>query len=272
MLTSDRPPIVTAAILAGGRGTRLRPVLKQSPKVLAPVANRPFITFLLDRLAAAGIHKVIMLTGYMAAQVRRALGDGYAGMRLTYSVETSPLGTAGALRRALPHLDGDAILLLNGDSFCAVNLARLASEHFRRSTALTMTVVHVPDASRFGQVKIAPTGAVVHFGEKEPKGGPGWINAGIHVLAKSLVAEIPPRQFCSLERDFLPSWVDAGRVWAFKERSQFLDIGTPSSYAGAAAFFGVDEASTRLPRSQRRRRADAVVGSGLNDDRVVIAP
>src|SRR5207253_3157740 len=102
-------------------GTRLRPALKGTSKVLAPVRDRPFITFLLAQLVAAGIEKTVLLTGYRSAQVRRTLGDRYDGMRLTYSID-SALGTAGALRQALPMLDTDTILLLNGDSFCEVDL------------------------------------------------------------------------------------------------------------------------------------------------------
>jgi D-glycero-alpha-D-manno-heptose 1-phosphate guanylyltransferase len=228
----------TAAILAGGLGTRLRPVVKTSPKVLAMVNGRPFVTILLDQLAAVGCRTVVLLTGHRAAQVRRSLGLRYAGMTLAHSVEAAPLGTAGALRRALSKLETETLLLLNGDSYCEVDFVRLATEHRRRRADLTLTVARVPDASRFGEVKMALDGKVIHFGEKQNGSGRGWINAGIYLVERSLLAEIPPNQFCSLERDMLPGWVRSRRVFATKGSGRFLDIGTPSSYAVATAFFG----------------------------------
>ena len=109
---------VTAAILAGGLGTRLRSVVKDRPKVLAEIRGVPFLTYLLDQLAAAGVRDVVLCTGYMGEQVRSAFGDSYGGMCLSYSQESSPLGTAGALRLALPLFKSSSVLVMNGDSFC----------------------------------------------------------------------------------------------------------------------------------------------------------
>src|SRR5438105_3788922 len=114
---------VSAAILAGGLGTRLRPAVADRPKVLAPIHGRPYLTFLLDQLADAFIEEVVLLTGFQAGQVRRTLGETYAGMRLLYSEEPAPLGTAGAVRWALDKLSLPTILLLNGDSYCDVHLS-----------------------------------------------------------------------------------------------------------------------------------------------------
>jgi D-glycero-alpha-D-manno-heptose 1-phosphate guanylyltransferase len=228
---------ISAAILAGGLGTRLRPALGGAPKVLAPVGHRPFITILLGQLDAAGIEKAVLLTGYRSADVRQTLGNRYAGLTLIYSAEATPLGTAGALRQALPLLETETILLLNGDSFCAVDLSSLAAEHKRRRAEMTLTLAHVPDAGRFGQVKLAHNGKVTCFMEKQTGGNAGWINAGVYVVEKSLVEAIPPRQAVSLERNLLPSWVETRRVYGFLGADRFLDIGTPSSYAAAADFF-----------------------------------
>jgi D-glycero-alpha-D-manno-heptose 1-phosphate guanylyltransferase len=228
---------VTAAILAGGLGTRLRPALEGIPKVLARVGNRPFITFLLDQLVAAGIKRAVLLTGYRAEQVEQTLGNRYDGMSLSYSVEESPLGTAGALRRSLPQLKTETVLLMNGDSFCDVDVPGLVTAHRRRRAELTMALTHVPDASHFGQVKMVVNGKVTHFGEKQDGAGPGWVNAGVYIMAKSLIAEIPAAGSYSLERDLLPGWVKSRRIYGVKGSGRFLDIGTPASYAGAPAFF-----------------------------------
>lgn len=231
------PGEVVAAILAGGIGTRLQPVVKETPKVLADVGSRPFVTILLDQLATAGIRETVLLTGYRANDVRHSLGSRHRAMRLTYSVEPAPLGTAGALRQALASLGRETVLLLNGDSYCDVDLACLVRTHQVRRADLTLTLTHVPDASRFGGVITADDGQITTFIEKQADSGPGWINAGVYVLARSLIAQIPPGRPQSLERDLLPGWLATHRVYGHRGANRFLDIGTPSSYAMAAAFF-----------------------------------
>ena len=226
---------VSTAVLAGGLGTRLRAAVADRPKVLAPVAGRPFLTHLLDRLARAGAREVVLLTAHAAAQVRDALGEEYAGMRLRYSVEPAPLGTAGAVRQALPLLRSDTILLLNGDSYCDVDLAAFRRSHDGAATGLTLT--RVADASRFGRVRVAADGRVVDFEEKKADGRPGWINAGVYLLPRALLQGLDPARPASLERDLLPAWVAAGRVRGFRAGGRFIDIGTPESYAEAEAFF-----------------------------------
>src|SRR5687767_8460671 len=114
---------VTAAVLAGGLGSRLRPAVADRPKVLADVAGRPFLAYMLEQLAAAGMSRAVLLTGYRGDQVEAAFGPSFAGLRLAYSREPEPLDTAGALRYALPLLDRRTVLVLNGDSFCRLDLA-----------------------------------------------------------------------------------------------------------------------------------------------------
>src|SRR3954463_14123588 len=111
-----------AVILAGGLGARLRSVVADRPKVLAPVLGRPFVTYLLDQLAAAGLRRAVLLTGFRAEQVRQTLAEQHAGLDLAYSTEPTPLGTAGAVRDALDQVDTADVLLLNGDSFCPLDL------------------------------------------------------------------------------------------------------------------------------------------------------
>src|SRR6266404_2738975 len=157
---------MSAAILAGGLGTRLRPVVADRPKVLAPVRGRPYLTFLLDQLAEAAVEEVVLLTGFQAEQVRRALGETYAGIRLVYSEEPSPLGTAGAVRWALRKLSAPTVLLLNGDSSCDVNLAALRYFHDERAADMSLVLVRAPGTSRFGRVWVDSHGQVKRFEEK----------------------------------------------------------------------------------------------------------
>jgi NDP-sugar pyrophosphorylase family protein len=237
---------VSAAVLAGGLGTRLRPAVADRPKVLAEVGGRPFLAYLLDQLARASFPEVVLLTGYGADQVRSAFGDVYAGMRLTYSAEPAPLGTAGALRRALPRLSADTVLLLNGDSYCDVDLDAFRRAHRARAAGASLVLARAPDATRFGRARARADGRVVSFEEKGADRSPGWVNAGIYLLQRGPLEELAPGRPASLERDLLPAWVAGGRVWGFRHGGPFLDIGTPESYAEARAFFRAGAGPARL--------------------------
>jgi D-glycero-alpha-D-manno-heptose 1-phosphate guanylyltransferase len=227
---------VCGAVLAGGFGTRLRPVLADRPKVLAPVLGRPFLAYLLDQLVRAGVRQTALLTGYLADCVEAAFGDDFAGMRLTYSVETSPLGTAGALRHALPRLVRPVVLVLNGDSYCDLDLTAFFDQHRRSGAKCTVALTEVPDVARFGKVALAGGHRITRFEEKSAAGGRGLINAGVYLLARHLLDKIPPSGAVSLERDLFPRWAAQGRCYGFAAAGRFLDIGTPESYARAAAF------------------------------------
>jgi D-glycero-alpha-D-manno-heptose 1-phosphate guanylyltransferase len=227
---------MTAAVLAGGLGTRLRPALDDRPKVLALVAGRPFLTYLLDMLRAVSVKRVVLLTGYKGEQVESALGHYYQGMSLVYSAEPSPRGTAGALRVALPHLDSSTILLLNGDSYCGMDMHTFAGFHRRRGADVSIALTRVEDAGRYGRVETTAGGLVTAFAEKQPAGGPGWINAGVYLLERRVIEEIPTGRPVSLEREMLPAWIASKTVYGHRRARPFLDVGTPESYLAAAAF------------------------------------
>jgi NDP-sugar pyrophosphorylase family protein len=228
---------VSAAILAGGLGTRLRSVVADRPKVLAPVAGRPFLTRVLDQLLCTPVREVLLLTGFQAEQVPDTLGSDYGGIRLIYAKEPFPLGTAGALCRALPRISADSVLLLNGDSCCDVDLAGFYDWHRQRSAGASLILARVPDVARFGQVQHDEKGCIVRFEEKGSSSGPGWINAGVYLIKRKLLADLPMTYPLSLERNVLPGWVARRLVWGMECDGQFLDIGTPESYAEAEAFF-----------------------------------
>lgn len=237
MLMVARLADVTAAILAGGLGTRLRSRVADRPKVLAPVHGRPYLAYLMEQLAGAGIRHTVLLTGYFADQIVSTFGDSYAGLRLTYSREPSPLGTAGALRRALPYLSSPTILLLNGDSYCDVSLPAFGEFHYRQSADLSLVLTAVEDCSRYGRVCVGSDGRVVGFEEKSQTVGAGWVNAGIYFLNHSLIEEIPSDNPVSLEREMSPVWTTSKRCFGFLCPARFLDIGTPESYTQAETFF-----------------------------------
>jgi NDP-sugar pyrophosphorylase family protein len=228
---------VCGAVLAGGFGTRLRPVVADRPKVLAPVLGRPFLAYLLELLARAGVRATALLTGYLADRVEAEFGEDFGGMRLAYAVETSPLGTAGALRHARPLLARPAVLVLNGDSYCDLDLAAFIEHHRRSKAECTVALAEVPDVARFGKVTLVGGHRVTRFEEKSAAGGRGLINAGVYLLARHLLDEIPAGGAVSLERELFPRWAEEGRCHGFAAAGRFLDIGTPESYASAAEFF-----------------------------------
>jgi len=248
---------VTAAILAGGMGMRLRPVVADWPKVLAPVHGRPYATYLLDQLAAAGAREVVLLTGYRAKQVLETVGEHYAGMRLIHSPEASPLGTGGALRKALSRLRSADVLLQNGDSWCDADLADFFKFHRLNNADLSLVLVKANDSTRFGQVHVSADARVERFEEKT-EGGNGWINAGIYLIARSLIREIPARENVSLERDLIPHWLAEGRhIYGYRHDGRLLDIGTPESYAAAEEFIPARKETRTLEDSRAGLAGDA---------------
>ena len=227
----------TAVILAGGLGTRLRSVVSDRPKVLARVGNRPFVTFLLDQLVAAKIKEVVLCTGYMADQIQEKLGNTYKSLRIIGSREPRPLGTGGAVRLALPHLNSDPVLIMNGDSYVDTDLTAYVNWFFKQNHQASLLLVKVPDTSRYGKVIVAKDGRVFAFEEKGSNIGPGWINAGIYIMKKSLVASIPAGIAFSLERELFPRLLNKS-LYGFYSNGRFIDIGTPQSLCRAQEFFG----------------------------------
>jgi len=236
---------MTAVILAGGPGTRLREVVSDRPKVLAEVNGRPFLSYLLDRLVDVGIGQVVLCTGYMADQVRDTFEDSYRGMTLLYSREITPLGTGGALRLALPLIDSDQVLIMNGDSFCDADLELFASQHHLAAALASMVLVQVEDVTRYGVVIIDGSDTVVSFREKGSQSGKGMINAGIYLLARHVIESIPSGRPFSLERELFPGLISAG-LSGFLHPSRFIDIGIPSDYHSAASFLNYLD-NTALP-------------------------
>jgi NDP-sugar pyrophosphorylase family protein len=224
----------TAVILAGGRGSRLRPVLPHQPKVLAEFHGRPFLTYLLDQLVAVGVPRVVLCTGYRGEEIRTRLGDAYGPVPLTYSHEDKPLGTGGALRLALPVLDSDPVMVMNGDSLIEADLQDYLAWFLGRPAAAALLLTRVEDTARFGRVEVAGDGSITNFKEKGVP-GPGWINAGVYLLKKAVLELITPQRFLSLEEDLLPTLVGQG-LYGQRVAGKFIDIGTPESYAVAAEF------------------------------------
>lgn len=223
-----------ALLLVGGLGTRLQPVVSDRPKPMAEVHQRPFVTFLLDQLIAADVRHAVLCTGHLGDRVREILGSHYRGLALTYSTETIPLGTAGALRLAVQHTASSHVLAMNGDSFFGIPLEALLAFQLERPSQPALAARKVADTSRFGHLTLSEDHTVQAFHEKRAGAGSGWINAGIYVMPRAAILAFPEGPL-SLERDIFPTWT--GMLRAYPGQGPFLDIGTPESYAAADGFF-----------------------------------
>lgn len=227
---------ITVVILAGGLGTRLQSIMHDRPKALAEVRGRAFLSYILDQIANIGVSSVVLCTGYMGDQVRSTFGDSYKRISLIYSQELSPLGTAGALRFAMPLFKSNPILVMNGDSICLADLRLFWDWHHAKGAEASLLLSHVPDIQRYGQIQINEENVVLRFSEKGLKSGQGWINAGIYIIAKSLIENIPTGCVVSLEQDMFPMWVGHG-FYGYRSNARFIDIGTPKSLSSADRFF-----------------------------------
>jgi mannose-1-phosphate guanylyltransferase len=223
-----------ALILAGGEGTRLRPLTSTVPKPVVPLVDRPFITYMLEWLRSHGVDDVVMSCGYMASGVRNVLGDGtQLGLRIRYVEEPRPLGTGGAVKFAEPLLD-ERFLMLNGDVLTDMDLTAQIEQHERTGARATIALIPVEDPSRYGLVRIDADREVEEFVEKPSNDqiDTNLINAGAYVLEREVLSSVEREVNVSIEREIFPQLVGAG-LFAYPQDGYWLDIGTPATYLQA---------------------------------------
>ena len=225
-----------ALLIAGGFGTRLRPLTLTRPKHLLPIAGRPHIEHVLDHLRAHDVQDVVLLTSYLAD----AFGDVIAlaedrGTRVEVAHEAEPLGTAGALKNAEHLIGTETFLALNGDVLTSADLSSLIAFHRAKDAAGTILLTPVDDPSAFGVVPTDAEGRVERFVEKPPPGtvDTNLINAGVYVLEPEVLGSIPEGEVVSIEREVFPDLAKAGRLFATSTDEYWMDIGTPEKYIQA---------------------------------------
>jgi mannose-1-phosphate guanylyltransferase len=225
---------VQALVLAGGEGTRLRPLTLTTPKPVMPLAGRPFLSFALDWAHAHGVDEVILSCGFMSGAVKTVLGDIYDGMRLRHVIEDEPLGTAGPVRLAYDQgLLEERLLVLNGDVLTDIDLTGELAQHERTGARATLALYPVEDTSTYGVVPTDEEGRVEAFIEKGGGEAPSnRINAGAYVLERELVESIPAGRAVSFEREIFPSLVGDG-LYGYDAAGYWIDIGTPERYLEA---------------------------------------
>jgi len=223
-----------AVILAGGEGTRLRPLTSTVPKPVVPLVDRPFIAFMLEWLRGHGVDDVVISCGFMASGVHNVLGDGSAyGMRLRYVEEPKPLGTGGAVKFAEELLD-ERFLMLNGDVLTDIDLTAQIAQHERTGARATLALVPVEDPSAYGLVRRNGDASVSEFLEKPSPDqiDTNLVNAGAYVLHRDVLADVPRGEHVSIEREVFPTLVGDG-LYGYEASGYWLDIGTPERYLQA---------------------------------------
>jgi D-glycero-alpha-D-manno-heptose 1-phosphate guanylyltransferase len=230
--------MMQAIVLAGGQGTRLRPVVSDVPKSMAPIADRPFLFHLLERLERQGIIDVVIATGYMSDQIQRGLGSGHGKVRLRYSVECEPLGTGGALRKALMLVEHYPVFALNGDTYLDLDFAAMRRAHDNAGAGISMAVRPMTDTKRYGRVVVRDD-RVIAFAPGEA-GTPGLINCGVYLFNDGILAAAGLPEKFSFERDFLEPNANALSPLAFQTDGYFIDIGVPEDFARAQRELGTD--------------------------------
>jgi len=229
---------IDVVILAGGFGTRLRSGVSDRPKVLVPINGVPFLKCYLEWLRGFGARRVVLSLGYMAEMVQDFVkNEDWNGMEILANVETTPLGTGGAVRACLPLVTSPDAFVTNGDSVTRLDLARFVEFHRAKSARLSMVLTHQPQVSSSGLVETDANDAVTSFTEK-PQGATtgGYINAGLYLMKREAIEEIPADKPVSIEKDVFPKFCGKG-FYALKGEFPFLDIGTPESYQRAGEFF-----------------------------------
>lgn len=223
-------------ILCGGLGTRLSSVVSDRPKPMAHVGDKPFLEIVVDELMRQGFRRIIFCTGHMGEQIKKYFGKNknYNGVEFVFSREKSPLGTGGAVKRALPLVKNDKFFVINGDTFSNIDFNDFYLKHAGKSSPLSMALTK-GSGSDYGNIILAKNDTISSFIEKNEEGkGVGLINSGCYLVNRDIQNYFPDGDAFSLERDIFPRL--AGNSHGFVFDGKFLDIGTPERYASAEEF------------------------------------
>ena len=229
---------IQAVILAGGLGTRMRPITETIPKPMIALAGKPFLQHQLELLSGAGCERALLLVAYLGEQIREYFGDGARfGCKISYSFEPTPLGTGGALKNAEAQLQ-DYFVLVNGDTYLGIDYRALVKEFAGANCSALIVAYEKPAAISQGipasllpnNLGVHADGVVTTYRKRDPE-GLSHIDAGVIVLKKEIFAGLPPRQKRSLEEEIYPSLIARGEMRAWVTREPFYDMGSPQGLA-----------------------------------------
>lgn len=222
-----------AVILAGGQGTRLRSVVPDLPKPMAPVGGRPFLEHQMDYWIAQGVRRFVLSVGYKHDVIRSHFGSRYNGAEVDYAVEETSLGTGGGLLLALERVtNATRVLVLNGDTYFAVQLAAMRDFHEARGASMTMALRVEAENTRYGGVAVNEVGCVLGFTPKPQAPSRALINGGVYLINPAALDEVAarPQKSVSLEEEIIPHLLHRGGAFGFEAQGQFIDIGIPEDY------------------------------------------
>jgi len=226
--------IPDCVILAGGLGTRLSSIVPNCQKVVANINGRTFLDRLLNKLQKDGVQKIVLALGYRFEDVIKSINNKtIENLTIINSIEKIPLGTGGAIKNAIPFIETDEVVVVNGDSIIDYPLIKLLRFHHKNKAIISMLICHVEDVGRFGSVVTNKKNQIISFQEKKlGSSGPGYINSGIYIMSKTLISELPSYPH-SLEKIILPHLCGKG-FYGLKTNAKFIDIGTPEDFKRAS--------------------------------------
>lgn len=218
-----------AVILAGGLGTRLRTVVNELPKVMAPVIGKPFLHYIIQHLIRSGITHIVLSTGYLREHIIQWCEQRYPEVRITFAVEEEPLGTGGGIAHALLHCENSDILILNGDTFFDADLEGLNQIYENTGAECVLSLKAMNNFDRYGTVLMNESNLITGFSEKRYC-QEGLINAGVYLINRErfLQRGWPPK--FSFEKDYLETVYREGVVYGCISEGYFIDIGIPEDY------------------------------------------
>jgi D-glycero-alpha-D-manno-heptose 1-phosphate guanylyltransferase len=217
-----------AIVLAGGMGTRLRNVISDIPKPMADIQSTPFLVYVLRYLIKQGISDVVLSVGYKHEAITGYFGDCFENLRIHYCIEDEPLGTGGAIRKALEQVETEHAFVLNGDTLAFLDYRLMRQSHIQAGTRLSMALKRMDDISRYGEVVMSGQ-RIAAFREKE-RSGPGLINVGVYLINSNLFNEFDLPRIFSFENDFLRPNLASLAPEVFITEGYFIDIGVPDDY------------------------------------------
>ncbi|NNF32696.1 MAG: NTP transferase domain-containing protein [Saprospiraceae bacterium] len=223
---------VDTIILAGGMGTRLKSVISEIPKPMAPIGDTPFLQFLIRSLQRQSISHITLSTGFKGEVIEEYFGSGDEKLHIDYYKEDQPLGTGGAIKAAMALTSTEEVLILNGDTFFNININALIEQHQAQDADITIAMRQVSDEDRYGAMIIDNKGRVQSFAEKAYIDS-GYINGGIYLIKRDLFDRYDLPEKFSLENDLFSKYVDELRIYGIPFNDYFIDIGIPEDYERA---------------------------------------
>jgi len=257
-----------ALILAGGLGTRLRPLTLTAPKPILPLVNKPLLLYQIELFKKYGIKKIILSISYLPKQIFRCFGDGKKyGVKINYAIEKQRLGTGGGVKNSEKFIK-EKIFISNGDIIANIDLKKMNAFHQKQGSDVTIALFRVPDPSAYGLVKTGKNGRILDFLEKpkSSKSTTNTINAGFYLFEPEILQFIPSKINYSLERGLFPKLLKKGkRLFGYVHSGYWQDLGTPAKYLSVSADILAGKLNYRIPGKKVRKNVIAETGTKIAD-------